>query len=45
MKLHCVGLLAAAGLLFGTPATAGVMTYAGTALSAPAGGFGMVAPS
>lgn len=43
MKLTCVGLLAAAGLLLGAPASAGVMTYTGTVMSAPAGSFGLVA--
>lgn len=44
MKLACIGLLAAAGLLLGSPAAAGVLTYTGTVLSAPAGSFGLVAP-
>lgn len=44
MKMTCIGLLAAAGLLMGAPAIAGVMTYTGTVLSAPAGSLGMVAP-
>ncbi|MTW11099.1 PEP-CTERM sorting domain-containing protein [Pseudoduganella eburnea] len=44
MKMTCVGLLAAAALLLGAPATAGVMAYGGTVLSAPAGSFGLLAP-
>ena len=44
MKMTCVGLLAAAGLLLGAPATAGMMTYTGTVLSAPTGSFGLLAP-
>ncbi len=44
MKWACFGLLAATGLLLGSPASAGVMTYTGTVLSAPAGSFGLLAP-
>lgn len=44
MKKTCIELLAVSGLLLGTPATAGVMTYTGNVMAAPAGSFGLVAP-
>ena len=44
MKSICVGIFATASLLLGQAASAGLTTYTGSVLSAPAGSFGLVAP-
>jgi hypothetical protein len=43
MKSVCAGLFASASLLLGHAASAGVATYTGSVLAAPAGSFGLVA--